>query len=128
MTGFSVDIEQKTKDNNFFRQVLYTAQNMQLVIMSLLPNEEIGMEVHDDTDQFFRVESGTGKIVIDGEEIELKDGDVAIVPVGAEHNLINTSSSESLKLYTIYTPPHHPEKTAHKTKAEAMLAEEDEKK
>lgn len=126
MTGFSTNIEQKTKDNNFFRQVLYTAKNMQLVVMSLLPNEEIGTEVHSTTDQFFRVESGTGKVIMNGEETELKDGDVAIVTAGTEHNVVNTSATEPLKLYTIYTPPQHPDGTIHKTKAEAMAAEEHE--
>ncbi len=119
MTGYSANIEQLTKDNTFFRHVLYTTQHLQLVLMSLKPNEEIGMETHTTTDQFFRVESGTGKVVTNGEETEVKDGDVFIVPAGTEHNVINTSSNEDLKLYTIYAPAHHKDGVIHKTKEEA---------
>jgi mannose-6-phosphate isomerase-like protein (cupin superfamily) len=93
--------------------------------MSLKPNEEIGKEVHNTVDQFFRVESGEGKIVMDGEEKDIKDGDAIIVPAGTEHNLINTSSELPLKLYTIYSPPNHPDGKVHKTKEEAMADEED---
>ena len=126
MIGYVDDIEAKTLANNFFREVLFTGKHCQLVVMSLLPNEEIGMEVHGNVDQFFRVEKGEGKVIMNGEENVIKDGTAIIVPAGAEHNLINTSSSEVLKLYTIYSPPNHPEGTIHKDKAEAMAAEEEE--
>ena len=91
--------------------------------MSLKPGEEIGMETHETVDQFFRFEKGQGKVVIDGEEHEVKDGSAVIVPAGSEHNVINTSENEDLKLYTIYSPPNHPDGTVHKTKEEAMKAE-----
>jgi len=126
MIGYVDDIEQKTEANSFFREVLFTGKYAQLVVMSLLPNEEIGMEVHQAVDQFFRVEKGQGKVIMNGEEHEIKDGTAIIVPAGTEHNLINSSASEELKLYTIYSPPNHPEGTIHKTKAEAMAAEEEE--
>ncbi|PIU33402.1 cupin domain-containing protein [Candidatus Woesebacteria bacterium CG_4_10_14_0_2_um_filter_39_14] len=126
MIGYVDDIEQKTEANSFFREVLFTGKYAQLVVMSLLPNEEIGMEVHQTVDQFFRVEKGQGKVIMNGEEHEIKDGTAIIVPAGTEHNLINSSASEELKLYTIYSPPNHPEGTIHKTKAEAMAAEEEE--
>ncbi len=93
--------------------------------MSLLPNEEIGMEVHQTVDQFFRIEKGQGKVIMNGEEHEIKDGSAIIVPAGTEHNVINTSGTDALKLYTIYSPPNHPDKKIHKTKAEAMADEED---
>lgn len=123
MKGYVGPIETLTKKNTYFRQVLYTAAHMQLVLMTLQPSEEIGMEVHPDNDQFFRFESGEGKVVIDGEEHVVGDGDVVIVPAGSQHNVINTSSSKLLQLYTIYAPAHHPDGTVHKTKAEAMAAE-----
>ncbi|MFH1621030.1 MAG: cupin domain-containing protein [Patescibacteria group bacterium] len=123
MSGFYEDLEQKTLDNQYFREVLFTGPYSQLVVMSLLPNEEIGMEVHHTVDQFIRVEKGTGKAVIDGEEFELKDGSAVVVPAGANHNILNTSPDEPLKLYTVYAPPNHPEGTIHKTKAEADAAE-----
>jgi mannose-6-phosphate isomerase-like protein (cupin superfamily) len=124
MKGYFADIEEKTLNNNFFRSVLYTGKNMQLVVMSLAPGEDIGTEVHPDTDQFFRVESGNGVVTIDGEETEVKADDVAIVPAGSEHNVKNTSDTETLKVYTIYAPPNHKDGTVHKTKAEAVAAEE----
>lgn len=124
MSGFYVDLEQKTLDNNYFREVLYTGKYAQLVVMSLLPNEEIGMEVHPTVDQFIRVEKGAGKAVIDGEEFALKDGSAVLIPAGANHNIINTSTAEPMKLYTVYSPPNHPVGTIHKTKAEATAAEE----
>jgi mannose-6-phosphate isomerase-like protein (cupin superfamily) len=126
MTGFTDNIETKTLNNDYFRQVIYTAAHMQLVIMSLKPSEEIGLEVHKDSDQFFRFEGGSGKVVINGEETNVKDGDIAIVPAGTEHNIINTSETENLKLYTIYAPAQHPDGTIHKTKAEAIVAENEE--
>lgn len=119
MKGYIEDIEEKTEHNSNFRQVLYTSQHLQLVVMALKPGEEIGTEVHTVTDQFFRVESGEGKVVIDGEETAIEDGDAVIVPAGCEHNIINTSPSEDLQLYTIYAPPHHKDGVVHATKAAA---------
>lgn len=121
MIGFVGNIEEKTLENNYFRQVLYTGQHIQLVLMCLKPNEEIGLEIHEITDQFLRIESGEGKIIINGEEQSIKDGDAIVVPAGAEHNVVNTSSSKKLKLYTIYAPPHHKDGTIHKTKEEANI-------
>lgn len=126
MIGYYGHIEELTRANTFFRQVLYTGPHHQLVLMALLPSEEIGMEVHPDNDQFFRFESGEGKVVIAGVEYVVKDGDVAIVPAGQQHNVINTSAVNPLKLYTIYAPAHHPDGTIHKTKAEAIAAEKKE--
>ncbi|MDD3614440.1 MAG: cupin domain-containing protein [Candidatus Pacebacteria bacterium] len=119
MKGFFGHIEKDTLENENFRKVLYTAKHCQLVLMSLKPNEEIGVEVHPDNDQFFRFEKGTGKVIIDGNEYNVNDGDAIIVPSGAEHNVINTSSDEPLKLYTIYAPPHHQDGVVRATKAEA---------
>lgn len=120
MKGFNINIEKETLENDNFRKVLYTSTHSQLVLMSLLPNEDIGMEVHPDNDQFFRFEQGEGKCIIDGNEYELQDGSVIVVPAGAEHNIINTSSTNSLKLYTIYSPAHHKDGIIRKTKQEAM--------
>lgn len=124
MHGFHGHIENDTLSNSDFRRVLYTGKYSQLVLMSLAPQEEIGTEVHPDIDQFFRFEAGTGKVVIDGVETPVNDGDAVIVPAGAEHNVVNTSDSEVLKLYTIYSPPEHMDKTVRATKAEAMANEE----
>ena len=124
MTGYTDNIEEITLHNDNFRKVLFTAPHSQLVAMSLKPNEEIGMEVHPDNDQFFRIDQGAGKVIIDGVESEISDGFAVVVPAGAEHNVINASGSEDLKLYTIYSPAHHPDGTIHKTKAEALAAEE----
>ena len=123
MQGYKGAIEELTNKNTYFRQVVFTAPHSQLVLMALQPNEEIGMEVHPENDQFFRFESGEGKVIIDGVEYVVKDGDAAVVPAGAHHNVINTSASMMLKLYTIYSPAHHPDGTVHKTKAEALAAE-----
>ncbi len=123
MIGYHANIEQLTLANNNFRQVLFTAPHSQLVLMSLLPGEEIGLEVHNDVDQFFRFEKGSGKIILGGEETIIGNGDVAIVPAGTEHNVINTSTTEELKLYTIYSPANHPDGTIQPTKAEAEKAE-----
>ena len=119
MKGFNANIEQDTLANENFRKVLYTGKHCQLVLMSLLPNEEIGMEVHPDNDQFFRFETGEGKVIIDGNEYAVTDGSAIIVPSGAEHNVINTSDSAPLKLYTIYSPAHHKDGVVRATKAEA---------
>ena len=123
MAGFLTDIEEKTVKNSNFREVLFTTSRSQLVVMSLKPGEEIGMEVHDDVDQFLRIEAGEGKAVLSGKEYPLKDGTALVVPAGVEHNFINTSKDQDLKLYTIYTPPEHPDGTVHVTKAEADAAE-----
>lgn len=118
--GYVANIEELTSKNNNFRQVLYTSKYSQLVLMSLKPNEEIGEEVHTDNDQFFRVESGEGKVVIDGNEYNFADGFAIVVPAGAKHNVVNISSEKSLKLYTIYSPAHHADKTVHATKQDAQ--------
>ena len=116
MKGFVKNIEQETLANNNFRKVLYTSQHGQVVVMSLLPKEEIGMEVHSYTDQFFRVDSGEGKVIMDGEESLISDGFAVVVPAGTMHNVINTSADKPLKLYTIYMPPHHVDGIVHATK------------
>jgi mannose-6-phosphate isomerase-like protein (cupin superfamily) len=126
MAGYNGHIEKDTLENSFFRKVLYTAPNSQLVLMCLKPGEDIGMEVHESNDQFFRFETGDGKVIIGGEEFSVADGDAVIVPAGQMHNIINNSSSEELKMYTIYSPAHHPDGTIHKTKEDAMAAEKDE--
>ena len=125
MKGFNANIEQDTLENNNFRKVLYTGQNCQLVLMSLKPNEEIGMEVHSDNDQFFRFEKGEGKCIIDGNTYEVRDGSAIVVPAGAQHNIINTSSDEDLKLYTIYSPAHHKDGIVRITKEEAEANDEE---
>jgi len=119
MKGFNANIEKETLENENFRKVLYTGKHSQLVLMSLLPNEEIGMEVHTDNDQFFRFEKGMGKVIIDGNEYEVSDGSAIVVPAGAEHNVVNVSETESLKLYTIYSPAHHKDGIVRATKQEA---------
>ena len=122
MKGYKSNIEKDTKKNVQFRRVLYTAKHSQLVLMSLNPKEEIGTETHNDNDQFFRIDSGHGKCIIDGHEYRIKDGDAVVVPAGAKHNIINTDSRKKLKMYTIYSPPHHKDGTVHLTK---KAAEED---
>lgn len=121
--GYVNNIEDTTVTNTNFRTVLFTAAHMQLVVMSLKPMEDIGMEVHNDVDQFFRFEQGEGKVIMNGEESIVGDGMVAIVPAGTMHNIVNTSPDKELKLYTIYSPANHPDGTVHVTKAEAMAAE-----
>lgn len=128
MKGFYTDIEEATVSNTYFRQVLFTGKYCQLVVMSLKVGEEIGMEVHETVDQFFRFEKGEGKVIIDGQEYQVKDGSAVIVPAGSNHNIINTSGMEDLKLYTIYSPPNHPDGTVHKTKEEAERYEAEEHK
>lgn len=125
MKGYHANIEDLVAQNSYFRQVLYTSKHSQLVLMSLKPSEEIGMEVHPDNDQFFRFESGQGKVIIDGNEYVVGNGDVVVIPSGAQHNVINTSPSEPLKMYTIYSPAHHRDKVVHKTKEEAMADNEE---
>ena len=122
--GFVADIEKETVKNTDFRRVLYTGKFSQLVLMSLKPGEEIGEEVHDDIDQFFRFEEGEGAVVIDGVKHAVKDGSAVVVPSGANHNVINTSKTANLKLYTIYSPPEHQDKVVRKTREEAMAREE----
>jgi len=123
--GYTDNIEDRTLENSNFRKVLFTGKYMQLVVMSLKPREDIGEEVHDTVDQFFRIEEGEAKVVMNGEETILTDDMVAIVPAGTLHNVINTSDTNDLKLYTIYAPSNHPEGTIHATKEEAMAAEEE---
>ncbi len=123
MKGFCNNIEKATLENGNFRNVLYTSKHSQLVLMSLKPEEDIGMEVHEENDQFFRFESGQGKCVIDGNEYALSDGVAVVVPAGAQHNIINTSKTEDLKLYTIYSPAHHKDGIVRATKEEAEANE-----
>jgi mannose-6-phosphate isomerase-like protein (cupin superfamily) len=127
MAGYVGSIEKQTLANNYFRQVLFTGKYAQLVVMCLQPGEEIGNEVHPKVDQFFRIEQGEATFVFEGKEKHVvKDGDAVIVPAGTYHNVINNSKTAKLKLYTIYSPPNHPDKTVHKTKAEAEKAEAEE--
>lgn len=122
MKGFVTNIEQAAVENDYFRKVLYTDARVQLVVMSLAPGEDIGEEVHQ-LDQFIRVEAGEGRAVLDGVAHELKDGYAIVVPQGALHNIINTSTERPMKLYTVYAPPNHKDGTIHKTKAEAQADE-----
>jgi len=125
MTGYVGPIEEQTEKNEYFRQVLFTGKYAQLVVMCLQPGEEIGSEVHPDVDQFFRIEQGEAKFVFnETEEHVVHDGDAVVVPAGTFHNVINTSPAGPLKLYTLYSPPNHPDGTIHATKAEADAAEE----
>lgn len=126
MNTFHDNIEQQTLDNTAFRRVIHTGKNSQLVLMCLKPGEEIGKEVHDHVDQFFRVEQGEAKIYANGEEFTVGDGDVIVIDAGTEHNVTNISPDTDLKLYTIYSPANHPDGTVHTTRAEAMAAEEHE--
>lgn len=121
--GYKGNIEELTTSNENFRKVLYTGKNSQLVLMSLLPGEDIGMEVHEENDQFFRFDSGEGKVIIDDTEYEVKDGDAVVVPAGANHNVI--AGENGLKLYTIYSPAHHKDGIVRATKKEAEENEED---
>jgi mannose-6-phosphate isomerase-like protein (cupin superfamily) len=122
MTGFIDDIEKAAKENSNFRKVLFTGPHSQLVLMCLNVGEEIGMEIHEENDQFFRIEDGKAKVIINGEEYETEDDFAIVVPAGAEHNIINIGDEE-LKLYTIYSPAHHPDGTIHATKEDAEQAE-----
>lgn len=125
MKGYITNIEEKTLQNEYFREVLYTAQHSQLVVMSLLPNEDIGLEVHEIVDQFIRIEEGEGRAILNGEEHNLTNGSAIVIPARTKHNIINTSSEKKLKLYTVYSPAHHKDKTIHKTKMEALQDKED---
>lgn len=124
MSGYVINIEEKTLQNENFREVLFTGPHSQLVVMSLQPNEDIGLEIHD-VDQFLRIEEGEGKAILNGEEYMIADGSAIVVPAGTEHNIINTSSDKKLKLYTIYSPAHHRDKTVHLTKEDALKDTED---
>ncbi|MCX6768206.1 MAG: cupin domain-containing protein [Candidatus Micrarchaeota archaeon] len=125
MKGFKAGLERETLENNDFRRVLYTGKHSQLVLMSLKPREEIGMEVHKHIDQFFRFEKGEGKVFIDRKAYRVRDGDGVIVPAGSRHNVVNTSKKTPLRLYTIYSPPEHQDKVVRKTRAEAMAKPEE---
>ncbi len=125
MAGYIDNIEVKSLGNSYFREVVFTGKYCQLVLMSLKPGEEIGSEIHKKVDQFFRIEKGEAKIIIDGKESLVMDGAGIIVPAGSEHNLINLSTKNYLKLYTIYSPPQHKDGVIHKTKKDAMADESD---
>lgn len=125
MKGFNTNIEQDTLENSDFRRVLYTAKHCQLVLMSLQPKEEIGLETHPENDQFLRFEGGEGVVFIDGSEYPVTDGAAVIVPAGARHNVVNMSETEQLKIYTIYSPPHHRDGTVHVTKKDAETDDEE---
>lgn len=125
MLGFNQNIEELTKENKDFRRVLYTGKNTQLVLMSIAPGSEIGLEVHEENDQFFRFEAGQGIVTIDGNEYSVADGSAVIVPAGAQHNVVNVSDTESLQLYTLYSPPHHKDGIVRATKEEAEANEAD---
>ncbi|MGZ3182332.1 MAG: cupin domain-containing protein [Telluria sp.] len=119
MSGYSINLEEATLANGDFRKVLYTTPRSQLVLMTLQPGEDIGQERHEEHDQFIRVEAGEGMAVLDGQEHRLADGVAVVIPAGTLHNVINTSATEPMHLYTLYTPPEHPDGTVHRTRAEA---------
>ncbi len=124
MKGYVTNIEKASLENDFFRNVLYTDKNVQLVVMALNPGEDIGEEVHQ-LDQFIRIEAGSGKAVLDGVEHAVAEGSVIVIPQGTRHNIINGMTS-SMKLYTLYAPPDHKDGTIHKTKADAQADKGDE--
>lgn len=121
--GYKGNVEKLTLENENFRKVLYTAEHLQLVLMTLKPGEEIGLEVHKGGDQFFRFERGEGKVIVNEMEYHVEDGDSVIVPAGSKHNVINTSETDALRLYTIYAPSHHEDGVVRATRAEAMADE-----
>lgn len=123
MDGFVTNIERDTLANDDFRRVLFTGPNTQLVLMTLRPGEDIGLETHREHDQFIRVEAGTGVVRLNGEESAIEDGSAVVIPAGVEHNLVNGSNDTPLRLYTLYSPPEHPDGTVHRTKEEAHAAE-----
>lgn len=118
MIGYVTNIERDTLANQDYRRVLFTGRNTQLVLMTLQPGEEIGLEVHDEHDQFLRIEAGAGTVVLNGEQHRLADGVAVVIPAGVEHNVVNTSSDQPLRLYTLYSPPEHPDGTVHRSKAD----------
>ena len=124
MNGYVTNIERDTLDNEDYRRVLFTGPNTQLVLMTLRPGEEIGEETHEEHDQFIRVEAGTGTVMLDGKPTALSDGSAVVIPAGTRHNVVNTSSSEPLRLYTLYSPPEHPDGTVQHTKADETAAKE----
>jgi mannose-6-phosphate isomerase-like protein (cupin superfamily) len=119
MKGFKSSIEKDTLKNENFRKVLYSGKHLQVVLMSLKPGEDIGLETHPDTDQFFRFEGGNGKCLINGNEYKVENGDAIVVPAGSEHNVINTDALKELKMYTIYGPPNHKDGLINVTKKDA---------
>jgi mannose-6-phosphate isomerase-like protein (cupin superfamily) len=123
MNGYITDIERDTLANEDFRRVLFTGPNMQLVLMTLQPGEDIGLETHDEHDQFIRIEAGNGVARLNGKESPLEDASIVVIPAGVEHNIVNTSTDEPLRLYTLYGPPEHADGTVHHTKQDAKLAE-----
>jgi mannose-6-phosphate isomerase-like protein (cupin superfamily) len=123
MNGYITNIEEESLKNENFRKVLYTAKNSQLVVMSIMPGEDIGEEIHN-LDQFIRCEAGEGKAILNGREHDIRDGFAVVIPAGTKHNIVNISKDKPLKLYTIYSPPNHRDGVVHKTKAEAMGDEE----
>jgi mannose-6-phosphate isomerase-like protein (cupin superfamily) len=125
MKGLKTNIERDTLKNKNFRKVIYTGANSQLVLMSLKPKEEIGLETHPENDQFLRFEGGTGRVIIDASKYSVKDGDAVVIPAGAKHNVVNTSATDELKIYTIYSPPHHKDGIVHKTKEQAEKDDEE---
>ena len=123
MAGYVSNIEKDTIANEDFRRVVFTGPNTQLVLMTLRPGEDIGLETHDGHDQFIRVEAGAGYVQLNGERSALEDGSAVVIPAGVEHNVVNTSDDEALRLYTLYSPPEHPDGTVHHTREEAAAAE-----
>jgi mannose-6-phosphate isomerase-like protein (cupin superfamily) len=127
MAGYLTNIEKKSLENKHFREVLFTGPHSQLVVMSLAPGEDIGLETHDDVDQFIRIEAGHGKAILNDQEHDLEDGSAVVIPAGTRHNIINRSQVEPLKLYTVYSPPEHPQGTVHRSKAEALAYEKEQR-
>jgi len=125
MKGYNLELEEETLRNDTFRKVLYTSEHSQIVLMSLDPDQEIGLETHEENDQFIRFEAGTGRVEIDGNKYDVEDGSAVVIPAGAAHNVVNTSSSEKLKLYTIYSPPHHKDGIVRETKEDAEERDEE---
>ena len=123
MNGYITDIERDTLGNEDFRRVLFTGPNMQLVLMTLQPGEDIGLETHDEHDQFIRIEAGSGVARLNRKETRLEDGSIVVIPAGVEHNIVNTSADKPLRLYTLYSPPEHADGTVHHTKRDATLVE-----
>lgn len=125
MEKLRFDIKNNSQENDYFRQVLWTGDNSQLVLMSLKPGEEIGEEVHQGIDQLLFFTAGSGKAILEDQEFSFEAGQCVVVPAGTKHNFINTSDQDSVKLYTVYSPAEHPDGTVHQTKAEADEAEHD---